>query len=66
MRVICHVCDVESEIPDTATAHRCSNCGTQLAVKSDGTTRRPFEPMKIILPGLVLLLFVACYAVSTQ
>jgi predicted RNA-binding Zn-ribbon protein involved in translation (DUF1610 family) len=66
MLVTCAVCDVESKIPDQARAYRCSNCGTQLQVRPDGTSRRPFEPMKIILPGLVLLLFAACYAISTQ
>jgi uncharacterized paraquat-inducible protein A len=65
MLVLCTVCKVESDVPTGAEAYRCSNCGTQLKVRADGTTRRPFEPMKIILPGLVLLLFAACYALST-
>ena len=66
MLVVCRVCGVDSEIPDEARAYRCPNCGTLLKVRTSGKTRRPFAPMKIILPGLVLLLFVACYAVSTQ
>jgi hypothetical protein len=66
MRVTCDACDVESRVPDDATAYRCKNCGTLLSIKPDGTTRRPFEPMKIILPALVLILFAACFAVQTS
>jgi predicted RNA-binding Zn-ribbon protein involved in translation (DUF1610 family) len=57
MLVGCTVCRVHSDIPDGATACQCPNCGTKLMVRSDGTTRKPFEPMKIILPGLVVCCF---------
>ncbi len=61
--VRCKVCSVESQVPLSATAYKCPNCGTQLKIGPSGSTSTPFKAMKVVLPVLTLIVIAILFGV---